>query len=228
MKAPLVAVLAILLIIITAMDGHTAASDGSLCQSNGDCASRHCYPGPRGQNYCIHRDWNCAWPGYKGAVFGEVYYFEGTYNFCRTNGLRSYPVDNKDAFLLTRSDLRWEAKPDGIGFSFTCNEDGKRCSASPFSVPGVGNKGSTKQRVREGYVYCNHDMRVLAQNPEKGEYRPRYGIGPVAIDGVTIWYELPSRPPGQGRTWLSLQTFLLSVKRERLESHRESSPCRTP
>jgi hypothetical protein len=99
---------------------------------------------------------------------------------------------------------------------------------SPFSVPSGGNKGRTKQSVREGYVYCNHDMRVLSQNPEKGKYRPRYGVGPVVIDGITVWYELPSRPVGQGRTWLGLQTFLLSVKKDLVENHRKSGLCRVP
>jgi hypothetical protein len=53
-------------------------ADGAVCSIESDCSSGYCYPGPNGQNYCINRDYNCAWPGTRGAVWGEVYYFEGT------------------------------------------------------------------------------------------------------------------------------------------------------
>jgi hypothetical protein len=220
--------LAFVLIVLCSVKGHAAVPDGAACKSKADCASGYCYPGPRGQSYCIGRDWNCALPGRRGAVFGEVYYFAGTYNFCRTRGLQSYPVSNKNDFLLTRSNLHLEAKPGGIGVSLSCDEDGNNCTSKPSAVPGGSNAGSTKYTVRPGYVYCNHDMRVLSQNPEHGKDIPRYGIRPIAIDGITVWYVLPSRPFGQGRTWLGLQTFLLSVKQDLVIAYRTSGLCRVP
>jgi hypothetical protein len=92
-------------------------------------------------------------------------------------------------------------------------------------IPGEDNNGSTAVVAPNGYVYCNHDMRVLSQIPKSGSNRPQYGISEVNTQGITIYYALPARPVTQGKTSITLQVYLLSVKEDAVNKHRATGLC---
>jgi len=51
--------------------------NGFECTLNSQCNSTYCYPGPKGKEYCTHRDKNCAKPGTDGVIFEETYTHNG-------------------------------------------------------------------------------------------------------------------------------------------------------
>lgn len=69
--------LAVLLVASSAAIAGEPLADGEVCTQNSACESHYCYPGPDNQRYCLAADRNCAFPGQRGAQYGESYYYQG-------------------------------------------------------------------------------------------------------------------------------------------------------
>lgn len=234
-----------------------AANYGERCSDDSQCpvtAGRtrgYCYPGPNNQNFCLHGDLKCAKPGAPGAEWGEMYFYGSTVNFCRNRGdkylnLQSNRLD-KDDFKISFQRMHFEAKPGG-GILYEALERTMRAGAealqSTYGVPaemtnaaadefilndlrGAPRTGEFSSRIQENFRYCQHDMRILGSIPETGEYRARYGITEHGDNGVTVYYNLPNRPLGQGRTVLDLEIWVFSVHKDKKRQYVQSGLCKS-
>jgi len=60
-----------------------ASSNGMSCESNVECQSNYCYPGPDAESrVCIDANMNCAFPGVNGFKYGQCAKFKGTLYRC--------------------------------------------------------------------------------------------------------------------------------------------------
>lgn len=198
----------------------TALENGAACDSGAQCDSGYCYPGPHQKRYCVSRDYNCAWPGHHGKMYGQMYISGSYINKCRTNGLDTIKVNNIEHFQIFKSTTEFhvdgsvdvvEFTDDGISFTWTTE---RRRSVAHFGTGGLS--------------LCDYDMRVLSQIPPYGEDVPHYGfdVEGATDHGIRVWAELRDREPFKGDSFLRLEVAILAVKPEALSQARERGVCR--
>lgn len=243
MKRPFVLfMLSCVFAFATRVAAYGGSPDGALCIDASDCASGYCFPGPFGSRMCLAKELNCPAPNHKGIAWGEYYYYDGGFHFCKSpGGIASAAINNGDIDFIMY-DFEYSSRSGGGWTGRLAGEAAETAGLVMGAPPGAGTYVASKLlpdgEPSEGwadvkiddprYAYCNHDMRVMSIHPKSGQYRPRYGIGDVLNDGIRVRHRVPAGKLGDGGGSLILRVSVVAAKRERISDLRSQGLCRIP
>ena len=144
---------------------YTKVPNGQVCQSDAECRSGSCYPGPYGDghNYCSDRNTNCSMPGTAGVMYGSRFTIRGLAMMCKD------PHNGQRAQILPTKTRNGE----------TCNSNGDCESGTCYPGPGKGDpqycmNGSFncafpgRDGVNYGFTAQINGRNMRCQNPGGG------------------------------------------------------------